>query len=128
MALTEREFLDLDKKVAVMEADLIAHQRALEVARGEMDRRLEGMNKFREEMAADKLEFVPRFEWKESHETLARRVEEKVESLNKRLEDKSESLQGQVNRLDNFKWMATGIAVAISSLVGIAIHFMFPGK
>ena len=118
----------IERTVAVMQANLEAHEKALEIARLDMDRRLEGMNKFREEMSADKLQFVPRTEWHDAHESMVSRLEEKIDALSKRLEDKSETFQAQINRLDNFKWMATGIAVAISSLVGILIHFVLPGK
>ena len=105
---------DLGTQVSVMEAKIDAHEKALQVAAADMNRRLEGMNQFREENIRDKQTLVPRQEWANAHSELVKRLDEKVDSVKERL-----------NTLDNFKWMATGIAVAISSLIGLVVHFIF---
>ena len=117
MAVTEREFMDLLKTVAVMQANLDAHAKALEVARADMDRRLEGMNKFREENVADKALLMTRAEWTAGHEGLMAKTDEKFLSMNSKLDT-----------IQRFVWIGIGVTLAVSALIGVVMHYVGPAK
>jgi hypothetical protein len=84
-APTLRELLQMEADVKVLQTKLIGMEQAVQVAHKEMERRLDSMNRLREEIQATKSENVSRSEWSAAHESMEARLNLELKALDKRL-------------------------------------------
>jgi hypothetical protein len=91
---------------AVREAQGLRDQ-ALQEAKRDMDRRLEGMNEFRAEIERVQATFLRRDEYTISHT-----------GLEKRLNDSEDASDKRMRALERLVWIGVGIALVINLMAG----------
>jgi hypothetical protein len=89
---------------------------AIELARLGMDRRLDGMNAFRQQLERAEQQFVPRGEWETKYDALSKAWETKHDALSKETNIRFESSSVRVQALERLLWIASGMWLIISAV------------
>jgi hypothetical protein len=93
-----------------MDRETRLRDKALQVAHMDMDRRLEGMNQFREELTRNTLQYINKDEYSANHQALELRIEQINTSNEQRL-----------RALERLVYIGVGAAIIIN---GVAMYFL----
>ena len=120
MAITEEHLRELlEARIAALERRLDdymeAHRREQDAALNAMDKRLEGMNEFRQQVNDIQSRTLPRVEGESWHLDLTKRSEAQALALQTKVG------QEEMRGVWKFVWMATGMAVLLSFLIPLAV-------
>jgi polynucleotide 5'-kinase involved in rRNA processing len=113
--VTLRQYIErlIDERHKLYESKFEAHKVALDLAKCEIDRRLEQMNKFREENIQDKLKSVSRQEWQTGHQSLIAQFDEKMVSIDRRFAT-----------VERMIWVGTGIVLSVSAMIAVLVKLL----
>lgn len=113
--VTLRQYVErlIDERHQFYVAMFESHKVALDLAKVDIDRRLEQMNKFREENIRDKIMMVSRQEWQTGHQTLISQFDEKMVSIDRRFAT-----------VERMIWVGTGIILTASALVAVLVKLL----
>jgi len=102
-----------------IEAQLLSGQRAIEIRANDLDRRLEDLNRLRQEVITDRERFLPRDVYDEGHRALIL----KIETLQNTASDQREAMridyQRQLDELKRRFAMLAGVALVMVPLAGV---------
>ncbi len=76
-------------------------EKAIDIAKMEVDRRLDGMNQLRDQINNERGVYMTRHEYEAKHD----------------------ALDGTIRDLQKFQWMMTGALLVVQLLIGLVLHF-----
>ena len=109
---TERRKECAETRLARLEERLVASDRALELAKGEVDRRLNTMNEMREQINQERGSYVVRIEYEEKHKALLDKIDQR-----------SEVVDNKLNDLKNFQYLIIGGVTVMQVVIGLLLHY-----
>ena len=137
---------DLSIEVAVLRARMDAMEDAVTLARAQMNDRLEGMNRLREQIENERAERVSRTEWSSAHESLTAKIDAGFHGTEERLRTVENTLHGKLGpefqegvnerflaadkrsgMTEKMIWLAMGGLGVIWGLITVALHFVKGG-
>lgn len=125
--------LKVDDREKTVNIQLVAMEKALSIAAREMERRLEGMNEFREQLSKQAATFIPLKEAALLLENLESKNNIVISELNKRLNDKMNAIIKDIDEIQqcvsvdkgSSKWRDHIVTVLIAVAVMIVVHYFF---
>lgn len=115
--LATRDYVDGNFKVVCTK--LTAMEKALDLAKREVDRRLEDMNKLRDQINNERVNYIARDYFEAQHSSLEKLVSETRDSINKR--------QGEMMGANKTATIVISIIASISAIIafisGILVFF-----
>ncbi len=99
--MPDRRMRTLEIAHSKLEERLAGNDKALEIAKQEVDRRLLGMNELREQISIERNQYLSRLEFESKHQALI----------------------DQVNALQKFQWLLVGGLTVLEIFIGIALHY-----
>jgi hypothetical protein len=87
-------------KIARIDEKLMSYAAAIDIARGEINRRLEDMNDLRNQLNNERMMYVTRSEYESKHENLVT----------------------MISTLQRFQWMLIGALMVFQVLIGIVLY------
>jgi len=123
LMIDTKEFIEMKINHLEEKMDIIfeKNQTALKQANTEMNRRLDGMNEFREQLNNQAKTFMTKPEYESKHEGLIERVETCVDSLNGKMDNKDRELSKRIDALAKLVYIGLGIFIVLEFLISAGV-------
>ena len=118
--LVERQRADVSRWVAHEQMHIQLEQ-ARNIASQDINRRLDEMNQFREQINRERGEFLTKENFFTKHDELNRRIESVTGGISKQVDD----LRIAKSNLDGRMWMLGWVIVAVSGAITTIINLIF---
>jgi flagellar motility protein MotE (MotC chaperone) len=124
----ENKIYQLEKEHAVLKAQLdghaIATEKALDKTEAQLNKRLESMNEFREQLRDQSSHFLTMDTYDANHKLLESKIEERYKFLEAKIEERYKFLEAKIEPIQRYIGIGIGGLLVINIAIGIILHFI----